>query len=154
MSEKYGYGIDIKLLYRSEGTIDIDVDETGDLALVGGDGDASILVKVENVIQQMAIRLQTPFGSLKDEYGNSIDIGSNLHELVGGKNSDLTAMIMKQYILAAIADLSFIKAIIDIRLLVERADNPTQLKAKIFFKLEDDDNIWFNTVDLFNVEVS
>lgn len=151
-NERFGYGIDIKLLYNSEGTIDLDVDETGDLALVGGDGEADILVKVENIIQQMAIRLQTPFGGLKDEYGESIDLGSNLHELVGGKNSDINALIIKTYIMNALVDLSSIKAIIDIRLLVDRKNNPTLMKAKIFFKLEEDDNIYFNTVNLVNTE--
>lgn len=146
--EQYGYGIDIAIKFDAEGEVDLKVDTTGDIALVGGDGDAELSIKVMNAIQQINIRLTTPFNSLKDEKGNQIPLGSNLHTSIGEKQTDLNVLLIKSFVMSSIADLQFIDQIIDIRLVSERIEQPTKLKTELFFTLKEDTNIYFTTIDL------
>lgn len=149
--ERFGYGIDIGLKFSLEGEIDLAIDDSGDLAIVGGTGTDELPVRVQNAMQQIRIRLQTPFEGLKDENGNPLSIGSELAKLVGKKITDLNIMLMKSYIIAAIADLYFINGILDIRLYTDRLLNPTILKTQIFFTLKEDTDIYYTSIDLINV---
>jgi hypothetical protein len=149
--DRFGYGIDIGLKFSLEGEIDLDVDDSGDIAIVGGDGTEDITIKAQNAMQQIRIRLQTPFESLKDEEGNALSIGSQLAELVGKKKTDTSVMLLKSFIIAAISDLQFIQSILDIRLFADRIKNPTTLKTQIFFTLKEDTDIYYTSVDLINV---
>lgn len=146
--ERFGYGIDIAIKFDAEGEVDLKVDSTGDLALVGGDGDAELSIRVQNAMQQISIRLSTPFNSLTDENGNQIPLGSSLHTSIGEKQTDLNILLIKSFILSALADLQFIDQIIDIRLISERTKQPTKLKTELFFTLKEDTNIYFTTIDL------
>lgn len=148
---RFGYGIDIGLLFTEDGEIDLLIDETGDIGLVGGDGDADITIKVQNVFQQIKIRLLTPTGSLLDERGNSINIGSELGDMIGKKFVEFNAMILKSYIIAALSDMEVIESIFDIKLIVDRLDKPSYVKCQIYFKLQDDDKIYYTTVDILNI---
>lgn len=146
----YGYGIDIALLFDKDGEVDLIVDETGDLAIVGGDGNTEMTVKVQMVIQQIKIRLATPIGTLFDGNGDIVPIGSNLHLLVGTKYTESNVLLIKNYIIMALADLATLESIFDIKLFVDNPTEPTLVKSQIFFKIRDDDNIYYTTVNIVN----
>ena len=148
---RYGYGIDIALKFDDDGQIDLIVDETGDLATVGGSGDADISIKIQNIFQQMKIRLSTPVGSLFDENGNIVPIGSQLATLIGNKMNDMNALLLKNYTMMALDGLEAIDSILDVRLIVDSIANPTFVKSQIFFTIKEDTEIYYTTIDLINI---
>lgn len=147
-NDRFGYGIDIGLTFSDEGQIDLLIDETGDIGLIGGDGDSSITQKVQNVFQQIKIRLSTPFKSLKDENNIATDIGSELHKLIGAKRTEMNVMLIKSYILNSLIDLQFFEAIYDIKLILDDRTDANIIYTQIVFKLKFDDNQYFTTVSL------
>lgn len=150
----YGYGKDLRLKIGTDGELDLVISPTGDLDIVGGDSEDTFQSRAENAAQQIKLRLITPFNTLKDENGQPISIGSQLHTLFGKKITELSAMLLKSYILASIIDLPFLDSVIGIDFVSEEKDvaKSTELKIMVRYKLKNDVNIYFSTID-FNESV-
>jgi hypothetical protein len=151
--KRYGYGKDLRIKFNADGEMDLVISPTGDLALVGGDGDDAESVRVEQALQQIKIRILTPFGSLKDENGIAITLGSNLLLAIGSKMRDESILLFKSFINSSLASLPFIEQINAIDLIVNRKDSPTAIKLRIGFTLKEDTKVYYTTIDLTESEV-
>lgn len=146
MSEEgYGYGKDIKYRITSDGIIDLDLSDSGDISLVGGGTDDSISIKRKNAVQTIVLRILTPFGSLANEEGQSIPYGSDLWGMIGAKNTDLNRMVARAYILSCLQDYEAIESIVGID--VEFPESGV-MKIGLTIKLKDDDEILFETITI------
>ena len=146
MSEEYyGYGKDIKYDINGDGIIDISVSDSGDIAVVGGDGETDLETRRKNAIQQIILRIITPFGSLKDETGTPIEYGSNVHSLIGEKHNAVNEMIMRAYILACLSDYAPLEAILQLDI---KFPEPNLAKITLGIKLKDDNQVLFETIEL------
>lgn len=150
---RYGYGKDLKVTFTLEGEMDLVISASGDLDLVGGDEDDAIEVRVEQAVQQIKIRIMTPFGSLKDENDVPITLGSNLLLAIGSNMRDESVLMFKSFISSSLASLPFIEQVNAIDLIINRKDNPTGMKLRIGFTLKEDTNVYYTTIDLTESEV-
>ena len=105
------YGVDMRYDFNDDGTVDILIDESGDIRLVGGDVNQSIEVRRQNAIQQIILRLLTRGQSLVDENGNAVNFGSDLHSLTGAKGNDLNKLAVRAYVISCLQDYAWIEAI-------------------------------------------
>ncbi len=146
--ESYGYGKDIGYKFETDGTVDFALSESGDISLVGGESTDSISQKRKNAIQQIILRIITPFGTLKDEEGKTIPFGSELPNMIGLKDTELNRHIMKAYVLSCLQDYNAIEAILDIDVSFPD-DGVARINLKI--KLKDDTEILFETITIGSV---
>lgn len=109
-----GYGKDIGYVIGADGSIDIELGDSGDINIIGGIGTDALSVKRKNAIQQVILRLLTPAGSLLDQHGNPIAYGSDLPSMVGAKNTELNKLVMKAYIMLALQDYNYVESILKI----------------------------------------
>lgn len=105
-----GYGIDMQYDFNVDGTVDLLIDETGDIRLVGGTVSDSMEVRRKNAIQKIVLSVLTPLGALQ----SGPTFGSNLHSLVGSKDTDLTKMAVRAYVLSCLADYPYLERVVDI----------------------------------------
>lgn len=144
--QRYGYGKDLKFsISNKNGELDLSISSSGDLAIIGGDGDDALKIRLESTSQQIRIRILTPLNTLRDEYGNPISIGSELHKLFGQKLTDMSAMLFKSYILSSIYDLPFIESINGIDFIGSK--NNTSVQVLIKYTIKDDTQIYFTTIN-------
>ena len=105
------FGKDIAYSFNNDGTIDLEIDDSGDIKLVGGDINDSYNIRRENAIQQIKLRLLTRKNSLLDENGNAINFGSDLHSTAGEKDNNLSKLAVRAYVINCIQDYVWIEAI-------------------------------------------
>lgn len=105
------YGIDMRYDFKSDGTVDLLIDESGDIRLVGGTVAELIEVRRQNAIQQIVLRLLTRKNSLLDENGNAISFGSELHSLAGAKNTNLNKLVIRAYVMSCLQDYAWLEMI-------------------------------------------
>ena len=98
------YGIDIAYDFKNDGTVDIAIDDSGDIALVGGTAVDTKELRRKNAIQQVILRILTRNQSLLNEEGKRIEFGSALHTLKGAKNSEINQLAVKAYIISCLQD--------------------------------------------------
>ena len=141
----FGYGIDMQYDINLDGTVDILIDETGDIRLVGGTITDVFEQRRKNAIQQIVLRILTPFGSLLDEEGNPVGFGSDLHSLIGQKDTDLNKLAIRAYILSCLSDYEFIESVVGIDV-----DFSTSGVASITLKIKllGDDQLIEETIEL------
>lgn len=151
-NESFGYGIDIQVNFNKDNEIDLVISPTGDIALVGADGESSRYDRLQNAIQQIQFHVMTPFNSLKDENDISVPVGSQLNELIGAKLSDLNVLLLKSMVLSAIAPLKFIARVERIEPILDENKDRGLIKVAIQFKIKNDDQVYFTTVDLTEIE--
>lgn len=139
------YGIDMRYNFKSDGTVDLMIDESGDIRLVGGDLTEVIEVRRQNAIQQVVLRLLTRKDSLLDENGNAISFGSELGSLVGNKNTNLNRLAVRAYVMSCLQDYAWLEMITRIDV-----DFPTTGVINIILgiKLIDDSEIIEETIQL------
>ena len=145
---KYGYGKDIKMKINPDGEVDLVVGSDGDIELIGGDAEDPYLVRAENATQQIKLRLITPLNSLLDENGNPIPLGSVLLETIGSNMRENTLLYLKSTVVAGLVDLPFIENINSIDFIIDRENNPTTLKISLAYTLNEDNQVYFTTIDL------
>lgn len=151
-TESFGYGIDIQVNFNKDNEIDLVISPTGDIALVGADGESSRYDRLQNAIQQIQFHVMTPFNGLKDENDISVPVGSQLNELIGAKLTDLNVLLLKSMVLSAIAPLKFIARVERIEPLLDENKDRGLIKVAIQFKIKNDDQVYFTTVDLTEIE--
>ena len=132
------YGKDMRYDFKNDGTVDLLIDESGDIRLVGGTISEIIEVRRQNAIQQVILRLLTRKDSLLDEDGNAISFGSDLHSLVGEKATDLNKLAVRAYVVSCLRDYAWLEMITRIDV-----DFPTPgvIKITLGIKLIDDSQI-------------
>ena len=140
--EGYGYGIDIGYVINREGIIDFEISESGDIRIIGaGEGEA-ISEKRKNAIQQIILRILTPYGTVFDENGRPIAFGSELHSMIGMKDTDLNRMAIQAYVMSCLQDYAALEAITEITVDFIREGI---IQIKLGVKLKDDNEILFET---------
>lgn len=144
-NETFGYGVDIGYDFNKDGSIDFKISDSGDIQLVGGSSTENISVKRKNAIQQIILRIITPFGSMVDHDSKSIPFGSDIPAMVGAKDTDLNRTVMKAFVLSCLQDYNAIEAIVNINVIFP-SSGITIIELKI--KLKDDDEILFETINL------
>jgi len=132
------YGIDMQYDFNQDGTVDLLVDESGDIRLVGGVASELIEIRRKNAVQQILLRILTPRETLVDEEGNTVGFGSDVYTLVGQKDTSLNKMAVRAYILAALQDYDWIETITKID--VDFPDRD-KMSLTIGFKLIDDNAV-------------
>ena len=146
--EGFGYGIDIGYTVNREGIIDFEVSESGDIRIIGaGEGEA-ISEKRKNAIQQIILRILTPYGSIPDENGRPTAFGSELHSMIGMKDTDLNKMAIQAYVMSCLQDYQALESIHEIRV---DFISPGTIQIKLGIKLKDDDEILFETFNIGGV---
>lgn len=132
------YGIDMRYDFRNDGTVDLLIDESGDIRLVGGTVTELIEVRRQNAIQQIILRLLTPKDFLSDEKRNVFPFGSDLHSLVGNKDTDLNKLAVRAYVISCLQDYVWLEMItrIDVEFLTSGV-----LQITLGIKLIDDSEI-------------
>ena len=143
--ESFGYGIDIGYDFNKDGSVDFTISDSGDIQLVGGSSTENISKKRKNAIQQIILRIITPFGGLVDQEGQTIPFGSDLINMIGAKDTELNRNVMKAYVLSCLQDYQAIEAIVNIGV-VFPTPGVTSIELKI--KLKDDDEILFETINI------
>lgn len=105
------YGIDMRYDFKSDGTVDLMIDESGDIRLVGGTVAELIEVRRQNAIQQIVLRLLTRKDSLLDENGNAISFGSELDGMAGSKSTNLNKLVVRAYVMSCLQDYAWLEMI-------------------------------------------
>lgn len=105
------YGKDMRYDFKRDGIVDLMIDESGDIQLVGGTMEEVIEVRRQNAIQQIFLRLLTAKDSLLDEKGNAISFGSDLHSLGGDKATDLNKLAVRAYVISCLKDFVWLELI-------------------------------------------
>ena len=144
-NDSFGYGIDIGYDFKSDGSIDFTISDSGDISLVGGSSTDIISKKRKNAIQQIVLRIITPFSSMVDHNGETIPFGSEFPNMVGVKDTNLNRTVMKAYVLSCLQDYRAIEAILNIDV-----SFPSRgvINIKLTIKLKDDDEILFETITI------
>ena len=132
------YGVDMMYDFKKDGTVDLLIDESGDIRLVGGDASELIAVRRKNAIQQIILRILTPRESLVNEEGNTVGFGSDVYSLIGQKDTELNKMAVRAYVLAALRDYDWIETITKIDVIFPNRDT---MSITIGIKLIDDNSI-------------
>lgn len=128
------YGIDLQYDFNEDGVVDLLIDETGDIRLAGGTLAETLEVRRKNAIQQIYLRILTARQSLVD----APTFGSDLHSLIGAKNTDLNKMAVRAYVLSCLAGYPYLERIVDIEVGFPRA---SVMSIKLRIKLIDDDKL-------------
>lgn len=144
----YGYGVDLKLQFKNDGTIDLAISETGDIDIVGGSGQANQDVKIQNALQQMKLVLITPAGSNLDENGNPIPYGSNLLSTIGRKLNELNNLVIKQFVISSLYTLEFIDSIKNVLLIPDTQKKDSLKTLGIYFILKDDTQVYYTEFEV------
>ncbi len=139
------YGIDMQYDFNKDGTVDLLIDESGDIRLVGGVASELIEIRRKNAVQQIILRILTPRESLVDEEGNTVGFGSDLYSLIGQKDTDLNKMAVRAYILAALQDYDWIETITKIDIEFPNRDT---MSVTVGFKLIDDNSVIEQIIEL------
>ena len=105
--EGEGYEEDIKYAISVDGTVDFVVGPGGDIEIVGGRKGDPIEQKRANAIQQIILRILTPLGTVRDQDGNPTYYGSYLTTLIGEKQTELTNMIFRAYVMWCLSDFEY-----------------------------------------------
>ncbi len=141
----FGYGIDIGYVVNREGIIDFEISDSGDIRIIGaGEGEA-ISEKRKNAIQQIILRILTPYGTINDENGRPIAFGSELHSMIGIKNTDLNKMAIQAYVMSCLQDYHALESIHKIQ--VDFVASGT-MQIGLAIKLKDDNEILFETLTI------
>ena len=141
----FGYGIDIGYTINRGGIIDFEISESGDIRIIGaGEGEA-ISEKRKNAIQQIILRILTPYGTISDENGRPIAFGSELHSMVGMKDTDLNKMAIQAYVMSCLQDYQALESIHEIRV---DFVTPGVIQIKLAIKLKNDNEILFETFNI------
>ncbi len=136
--DRFGYGKDVALDFRSDGLVDLMISVSGDIALSGGDGEDPIEQRVNNVIQQIKILLITPLGSLVDvESGQPSNVGSEVYTFSGRKITDIDIFLIRSMVLSALIHVTAIQSLdkIDVLPVKEEGD---PLKILLNFTIRPD----------------
>ena len=147
-TDSYGYGVDIGYTFRRERSIDFEISDSGDIALVGGSPEENMDKKRKNAIQQIVLRILTPFGGLSDESGSPIPFGSEIQAMIGAKDTSLNRQVMKAYVLTCLQDYRAIEAILNIEVIFPKSG---VCEIKIMIKLKDDDKVLYETITIGSV---
>lgn len=139
------YGIDMQYDFNSDGTVDLLIDESGDIRLVGGVASELIEIRRKNAVQQIILRILTPRESLVDQEGNTVRFGSDVYSLIGQKDSELNKMAVRAYILAALQDYDWIETITKIDVDFPNRDT---MSITVGFKLIDDNSVIEQIIEL------
>ena len=139
------YGIDIGYNFKDDGTVDLAVDESGDILLVGGTPGETREIRRKNAIQQIKLRILTNRKTLVDENGRSVEFGSDLYTLSGAKNNDLNKLAVKAYVISCLKDYAWIEAITKIDVDIPETGTVT---VQLGIKLIDDNEIIEETINV------
>lgn len=139
-----GYGTDIKYKLNKDGTIDLEIGDSGDLVVVGGSTNEAMSIKRQNAIQAIILRIITPKGSLTDQNDEVIGFGSNLYDMIGNKNTDINRLAVKAYVMSCLQDYEAIEIIYDIGVTFTLE----VISIKLVLKLKDDSEIITETVEV------
>jgi len=143
--DSYGYGVDIGYEFKPDGSVDFKISDSGDIALVGGDGDDPLSQRRKNAIQQIILRIITPFGGITDQGGNAVPFGSEIQSMIGAKNTSINRHVMKAYILTCLQDYQALEAILNIDV---HFTTTGACEIKLMLKLKDDDKILYETITI------
>ena len=147
-TDSYGYGVDIGYKFNPDGSIDFNISDSGDIALVGGSPEETMDKKRKNAIQQIILRIITPFGGLSDESGNPIPFGSEIQGMIGAKDTSLNRQVMKAYVLTCLQGYNVIEAILNIEVVFPQSGI---CEIKLMIKLKDDDKVLYETITIGSV---
>ena len=144
-NENRTYGIDIGFNFKNDGTVDLAVDESGDILLIGGSQSDTRELRRKNAIQQIKLRILTNNNSLLDENGRTIEYGSDLYSLRGAKDTELNRLAVKAYIISCLKDYVWIEAITKIEVEI-----PTTgvIAVQLGIKLIDDNEVIEETISI------
>jgi len=143
--ETFGYGIDIGYDFKADGSIDFSISDSGDISLVGGSSTDTMAKKRKNALQQIMLRIITPFSSMVDHKGETVPFGSEFPNMVGVKDTNLNKTVMKAYVLSCLQDYRAIEAILNIDVTFPFRG---VINIKLTIKLKDDDEILFETISI------
>lgn len=143
--ESFGYGIDIGYDFNKDGSIDFAISDSGDISLVGGSSTENMSKKRKNAIQQIILRIITPFNSMVDHEGQTIPFGSDLPNMIGAKDTGLNRNVMKAYVLSCLQDYQAIEAIVNLDVTFP---TPGVTSVELKIKLKDDDEILYETINI------
>ena len=109
MSEEYDTESDLKLDFKSDGTVDLYLDPSGDIVPTGQGLATKTLARAEIVTQQLQLAFVTPLSYLpnpNDPNEPIVNFGTVLMEYVG--RGDMTDTILAAIIFQVFASLSFL----------------------------------------------
>lgn len=133
-----GYGVDVGYEFKLDGSVDLLIDESGDIRLVGGvEGDSTSL-KRENARQQIILRLLTALGVIRTVDGKAVNYGSLLHTAIGFKDTAMNKLMIRAFVIQALFGYEAIEKVVGLGVTVGRSG---ELVIKLQVSLKNDEEI-------------